>query len=238
MLSVHRQRRRRAIQPELKSKPPSTMGAGSGKNKVRRKKRISKHVQDAEERRKNNKVAGGEGESAQEQQQQDQEQKEASSAKKKNKGANRHVKDPAEAAAYLSSWKHREAGSGWRFNKNTQSWLLRHMYETDKCPKATFTLLVEYLVGCQGTTRRRLREDAARRALRYKEYEKKNDSGEKAADDGNDGDDAEEAKDKKKEISDDATDEARWNSLNDHDKRKEYKRARKILDTIKEEVQE
>ena len=213
------------------------MGAGSGKNKVRRKKRISKHVQDAEERRKNNKVVGGEGESAQEQQQ----QKEASSAKKKSKGANRHVKDPAEAAAYLSSWKHREAGSGWRFNKNTQSWLLRHMYETDKCSKATFTLLVEYLVGCQGTTRRRLREDAARRALRYKEYERKNkstDSDEKAADVGNDGGDAEEAKEKKKETSDEATDEARFNALDDHDKRKEYKRARKILDTIKEEVQE
>ena len=213
------------------------MGAGSGKNKVRRKKRISKHVQDAEERRKNNKVVGGEGESAQEQQQ----QKEASSAKKKSKGANRHVKDPAEAAAYLSSWKHREAGSGWRFNKNTQSWLLRHMYETDKCTKATFTLLVEYLVGCQGTTRRRLREDAARRALRYKEYEKKSkstDSDEKAADVGNDGGDAEEAKEKKKETSDEATDEARFNALDDHDKRKEYKRARKILDTIKEELQE
>ena len=213
------------------------MGAGSGKNKVRRKKRISKHVQDAEERRKNNKVAGGEGESTQEQQQ----QKEASSARKNSKGANRHVKDPAEAAAYLSSWKHREAGSGWRFNKNTQSWLLRHMYETDKCTKATFTLLVEYLVGCQGTTRRRLREDAARRALRYKEYERKSkstDPDEKAADVGNDAGDAEEAKEKKKETSDEATDEARFIALDDHDKRKEYKRARKILDTIKEELQE
>lgn len=215
------------------------MGAGSGKNKVRRKKRISKHVQDAEERRKNSKVTGGgEGEQPQ---QKDQQQKEASNAKKKNKGANRHVKDPAEAASYLSAWKHREAGSGWRFNKNTQSWLLRHMYETDKCNKQTFTLLVEYLVGCQGTTRRRLREDAARRALRYKEYEKKsqsNDAKEKEGSGSNDGDGAGEAKDQKKEVSDDGTDEARWAALDDHDKRKEYKRARKILDTIKEEVQE
>ena len=65
-----------------------------------------------------------------------------------------------------------------------------------------------------------------------------NDSDEKEGSDGNGGGNAEEAKDQKKEISDDATDEARWNALDDHDKRKEYKRARKILDTIKEEVQE
>ena len=149
------------------------MGAGSGKNKVRRKKRISKHVQDAEGRRKA-KAEGGEGEKAGEGQAQRQQQNGGtSSAKKKKRSANRHVKDPAEAASYLSSWKHRDAGSGWRFNKNTQSWLLRHMYETEKVPKPTFTLLVDYLVGCLGITRRRVREDAARRALRYKEYEKK-----------------------------------------------------------------
>jgi hypothetical protein len=210
------------------------MGAGSGKNKVRRKKRISKHQQDAEERRKNKKVVGRDGESAEEQQEQ---QQKGPSAMKKNKSAKGHVKDPAEAASYLSSWKHRDAGSGWKFNKNTQSWLLRHMYESEKCPKATFTLLLEYLVGCQGITRRRLREDAARRALRYKEYEKKTSSAEKAGSDGVDGvNEAEAAQAMKDE--DDGTDEARWDALDEHDKRKEYKRARKILDTIKEEAQE
>lgn len=215
------------------------MGAGSGKNKVRRKKRISKHVQDAEDRRKA-KAEGGEGEKAGEGQAQ-QQQNGTSSAKKKKRSANRHVKDPAEAASYLSSWKHRDAGSGWRFNKNTQSWLLRHMYETEKVPKPTFTLLVDYLVGCQGITRRRLREDAARRALRYKEYEKKsksNDPNEKNATGGGDGDDVatkEAAPAQKKDTEDDGNDEAQWKALDDHDKRKEYKRARKILDTIKEE---
>ena len=213
------------------------MGAGSGKNKVRRKKRISKHVQDAEDRRKA-KAEGGEGEKAGEGQEQQQQQNGTSSAKKKKRSANRHVKDPAEAASYLSSWKHRDAGSGWRFNKNTQSWLLRHMYETEKVPKPTFTLLVDYLFACQGVTRRRLREDAARRALRYKEYEKKSESSdpnEKNATGGGDGDDVVTKEAAQKDTEDDGNDEARWKALDDHDKRKEYKRARKILDTIKEE---
>ena len=217
--------------------------APRGKNKVRRKKRISKHVQDAEDRRKA-KAEGGEGEKAGEGQAQQQQNgtSSGSSAKKKKRSANRHVKDPAEAASYLSSWKHREAGSGWRFNTNTQAWLLRHMYETEKVPKATFTNLVEYLVGCQGMTRRRLREDAARRALRYKEYEKKtksNDSEEKATSGGDGGDNEAEATEaaaaQKKDTEDDGNAEAEWKALDDHDKRKEYKRARKILDAIKEE---
>ena len=223
------------------------MGAGSGKNKVRRKKRISKHVQDAEDRRKA-KAEGGEGEKAGEGQAQQQQNgtSSGSSAKKKKRSANRHVKDPAEVASYLSSWKHRDDGSGWRFNKNTQSWLLRHMYETEKVPKPTFTLLVDYLVGCQGMTRRRLREDAARRALRYKEYEKKrdsNDPNEKNATGGGDGDGDGDGDDvvatkeaaQKKDTEDDGNAEAEWKALDDHDKRKEYKRARKILDAIKEE---
>lgn len=41
------------------------------------------------------------------------------------------VKDPVEAAQYLVVWDTREDG-GWRFNKSTQSWLIRHMYERDK----------------------------------------------------------------------------------------------------------
>lgn len=206
---------------------------GAGKNKVRRKKRISKHVQDAEERRRNKaQQDGGEADDEQEK------PKTTSETAKKTK-RNRHIKDPSEAAAYLSSWKHREAGSGWKFNKNTQSWLIRHMYETDKVPKATFSVLVEYLLGVKGITRTRLREEAARRALRYKEFEKRA----KAEGDDKDGVDANEVKDdvnagnsnNKKNDDDAALDAARWNALDDHDKRKEYKRARKILDAIKEE---
>jgi hypothetical protein len=49
---------------------------------------------------------------------------------RKTKGkANDHVKDPAEATLYLEQW---DAGAGWRFNKSTQAWILRHMYQKDK----------------------------------------------------------------------------------------------------------
>lgn len=202
---------------------------GAGKNKVRRKKRISKHVQDAEERRRNKaQQDGGEADDS----------TEAKSTEKNTETtkSNRHIKDPSEGAAYLSSWKHREAGSGWKFNKNTQSWLIRHMYETDKVPKATFTMLVEYLLGVKGITRTRLREEAARRALRYKEFEKRAKAEGYDKDVGQAKDHVEAGSGHNKKNSDDAEiDAARWNALDDHDKRKEYKRARKILDSIKEE---
>ena len=49
---------------------------------------------------------------------------------KKTKGkANDHVKDTTEATLYLEQW---DAGAGWRFNKSTQAWILRHMYRKDK----------------------------------------------------------------------------------------------------------
>mmetsp|Transcript_1833 Transcript_1833/g.2850 ORF Transcript_1833/g.2850 Transcript_1833/m.2850 type:complete len:208 (-) Transcript_1833:333-956(-) len=147
------------------------------------------------------------------------------------------IKDPSEAASYLSAWKHRAAGGAWKFNKNTQSWLIRHMYEVDKVAKPSFVTLMEYLQGLKGKDR--VIEDAERRAVRYKEFEKtldaKTDGGkEKEAK-------SEEAKgEKTKEdsaetpVKDDGgeDDEARWQKLDEHDKRKEYKRARKILETL------
>lgn len=202
---------------------------GAGKNKVRRKKRISKHVQDAEERRRK-KQQDGEADDA-----------DATKGETKEKKSNsKHIKDPSEAAAYLSSWKHRGAGSGWKFNKNTQSWLIRHCYETDKVPKATFTVLIEYLLEVKGITRTRLREEAARRALRYKEYEKRSKAEENGEDDvAAKGEEVEGTSSKNHTKDDDAAlDAARWASLGDHDKRKEYKRARKILDSIKGDQEE
>ena len=110
------------------------------------------------------------------------------------------------------------------------------MYETDKVPKATFTMLVEYLLGVKGITRTRLREEAARRALRYKEFEKRAKAEGYDKDGGQAKDHVEAGSGHNKKNSDDAEiDAARWNALDDHDKRKEYKRARKILDSIKEE---
>ena len=130
-----------------------------------------------------------------------------------------------EAASYLSTWKnHRDA---WKFNKNTQSWLIRHMYESDKVSKTTFAVLLDYLRSSAATTRQRIVTDAKRRALRYKEYEK-------TKQESNGDDDKPTDSNDKEPPAAEQDDETVWNKLNDHDKRKVYKRTRKILETLKE----
>ena len=149
---------------------------------------------------------------------------------KRKQRKNRHVKDPIEAATYLSQWKDSKSGkeTGWKFNKNTQSWLIRHMYDADKVPKSVFTLLLEYLEGLEGkATTTWLRSDASRRALRYKDYEKgKNTEGHPEKNTDTEGHTS-------KSI-DEREEESRWENLNDHEKRKQYKRARKILEIASE----
>jgi hypothetical protein len=156
---------------------------------------------------------------------------------------NAKIKDPAEAASYLSQWKRHNDGdeSVWKFNKNTQSWLIRHMYEADKLSKTTFATLLGYLRGLKGgDAKTRILQEATRRAVRYKEYEKAQDE---QGEDSEDNDNNENTKTKEIDTADTAAnpalteeeeEDARWNKLDDHDKRKEYKRARKILDVIKE----
>lgn len=214
---------------------------GAGKN--HRKKRISKHVIQAEERRKQKDV-----------------EKELLSAAEKgtatpsttaassdatpvnnatpdpsgdskvatpNKSSSR-TKDPEEASSYLTLWNYDRTNNTktWKFNKNTQSWLLRHMYDFDKISKTTFSLMVEYL--CQGgdKAKSRVEEEAKRRARRYKEWEKKQQ--------GEDEDGSNEAEKVVKSTDDEKlAEDAAWKDMDDHDKRKEYKRARKVLDSLK-----
>jgi hypothetical protein len=172
--------------------------------------------------------------------------------KKKRSKANSHVKDVKEAAGYLTNWK--EHQGHWKFNKNTQSWLIRHMYESEKVAKSTFTILLEYLEGLQGEgAKARISEDATRRALRYKKYSEESEEGgenqnnsnsekkdsklvqftedtkEPAAADG-----PNKRKKSKKEQQEANDEQTRWERLNDHDKRKEYKRARKVLEKLSE----
>ncbi len=159
---------------------------------------------------------------------------------KRKQRKNRRIKDPSEAATYLEEWKQQSNNDGskstWKFNKNTQSWLIRHMYEADKVSKGVFTLLLEYLAGLEGkTTRSWIRTEASRRALRYKNFEKQEKTDTKKTSDTKE---ESEAKDKalneKTGTDDEREDQARWELLDEHDKRKEYKRARKILETISE----
>ena len=199
---------------------------GAGKNKSHRKKRISKHVIQAEERRKQTEVekklllAAENGTSTTPSPSTPTEEKTEPTT------SNTKAKDPEEAASYLTLWKYDQTNNtkSWKFNKNTQSWLQRHMYEGNKVSKTTFATLVDYLI--QGGDRliSRVEEDAKMRARRYKEWEKKKENSTSDTTTG-------EIKEESKSIS--AADDITWNNLDDHDKRKEYKRARKVLDSIK-----
>ncbi|XP_012494365.1 PREDICTED: uncharacterized protein C7orf50 homolog [Propithecus coquereli] len=55
------------------------------------------------------------------------------------------------ALAYLCGWaqKHKD----WRFQKTRQTWLLLHMYDSDKVPNEHFPSLLDYLEGLQGRAR-------------------------------------------------------------------------------------
>ena len=264
---------------------------GAGKNKSHRRKRISKHVLQAEERRKiddvENKLVDGVEKT----------KKNASAAPNANANDDwsspktlnvstdpslpstsstpplvKKTKNPQEVSTYLSLWKYDQTNKNnssrsntnkqWKFNKNTQSWLLRHMYNPEKVPKHTFALLVEYLLhgreSNEGVTNRVL-EDAKFRARRYKEFEKQqqqqeDQSGEKelmvakveakehdvqhdiintnTKEEGKEGNRSSSSTSSKKagELALDLT----WKEMDEHEKRKEYKRARKVLDAFKE----
>ncbi len=176
----------------------------------------------------------------------------------KKRKKNSHVKDPEEATAYLNNWKLSKGGKNsdvgsvggsgdWKFNKNTQSWLIRHMYECEKVSKSTFSILLDYLEGLEGNiTKERIRTEATRRARRYKDHCHSNtqqcsEKNEESADNHNPPD-AGKKDDKivsrksdgdKKEMEEEEEEESRWIKLSDNEKRKEYKRARKILDLLK-----
>jgi hypothetical protein len=185
-------------------------------NTKKKKKRVSKHVLKAEE--KNNKS----------------ENKQSVTANDSEQSKKAIVKDPSEAAEYLQTWK--DEKDKWKFNKNTQSWLIRHMYEDDKLTKTTFQTLLEYLNGLPEVGKTRVVAAATHRALRYREYEKQQEAGDsKDSTMSTTGAVKKEAgaNDKKAEK-EQKEEEDRWKKLDDHDKRKEYKRARKILETLKE----
>lgn len=210
---------------------PQTMGAG--KNKSHRKKRISKHVLDAQERKKKEEIEkklldleggnssiGDDGADKNGKAAADADVNESS--RLASSKSSKKTKDPEEAASYLANWDmdRKNGTKTFKFNKNTSSWLQRHSYDFDKVSKNTFALLVEYL--CQGAEGARLRveEDAKRRARRYKDWEKSQDSKSET--------------DERKMKDESASDEGRvWSELSDHDKRKEYKRARKLIDALK-----
>mmetsp|Transcript_9404 Transcript_9404/g.11601 ORF Transcript_9404/g.11601 Transcript_9404/m.11601 type:complete len:164 (+) Transcript_9404:71-562(+) len=157
--------------------------------------------------------------------------KKKKSSKKKQAATTKQVKHTkkgqdhqSEALLYLSAWANREnTPNTWKFKKNIQTWLIHHMYDADKISKSSFEIMLEYLKDLKGGTRSRVSEDATKRALRYKAYEKKAErDGEKENVVETEGDEP---------IVD--SDESRWKDMDDHEKRKEYKRARKIIEILR-----
>ena len=207
---------------------------GAGKSKRHRKKRISKHVIESQTKRKQEDdekqlLAASEGGETSTSVVETSPEKDDSNDKK---STSLKTKDPEEAASYLTLWNldrnnTTSTTKNWKFNKNTQSWLLRHMYDFDKVSKSTFATLVDYISEGGEGTRLRVEEEAKRRARRYKDWEKRQQQQEGVEQE--EGDANEEKKDLTK-----SQDDEHFNQLDDHDKRKEYKRARKVLDALKQ----
>ena len=133
----------------------------------------------------------------------------------------------------------------WKFNKNTQAWLLQHMYEPLTIRKESFTILLKYLHGLNGASiKKRVKEGAEFRITRYRNFEKENKEDNKSGD-GVEDDEKKNAKEKEsgddggedKKTGDEENKEVppitddqeevlkKWNLLDDSMKRKEYKRA-------------
>ncbi|XP_074057092.1 protein cholesin isoform X2 [Macrotis lagotis] len=55
------------------------------------------------------------------------------------------------ALDYLISWANKR--EEWKFQKTRQTWLLLHMYDSNKVPDKHFSILLDYLEGLRGRAR-------------------------------------------------------------------------------------
>ncbi|KAM9095308.1 protein cholesin [Sarcophilus harrisii] len=55
------------------------------------------------------------------------------------------------ALDYLTSWANKR--EEWKFQKTRQTWLLLHMYDSNKVPDKHFSILLDYLEGLKGRAR-------------------------------------------------------------------------------------
>ncbi|KAM4524439.1 protein cholesin [Odontesthes bonariensis] len=58
---------------------------------------------------------------------------------------------PQQALDYLTCWA--ENRPAWKFQKTRQTWLLQHMFNSEKIPEENFFVLLQYLEGLRGTAR-------------------------------------------------------------------------------------
>ncbi|XP_056153336.1 uncharacterized protein C7orf50 homolog [Lampris incognitus] len=59
--------------------------------------------------------------------------------------------EPQQALDYLTCWA--ENRKVWKFQKTRQTWLLQHMFDSDKVPDQSFSVLLLYLEGLRGGAR-------------------------------------------------------------------------------------
>jgi hypothetical protein len=64
----------------------------------------------------------------------------------------------ADLKEYLESWKSRDSGSDWKFNKVLQSWAVMHSLERNIIDKELFKMLCPYLATIMGVQRDRFLE--------------------------------------------------------------------------------
>ncbi|KAL6866105.1 hypothetical protein ACO1O0_002207 [Amphichorda felina] len=87
--------------------------------------------------------------------------KEAQQAKKSKGAADKQtppVADIKPALEYLRQWK--TSRESWKFNKNNQSALIRHIFEPNTIPASDVDTFCEYIRDLKGFVRQRLRETA------------------------------------------------------------------------------
>ncbi|XP_034049869.1 uncharacterized protein C7orf50 homolog [Thalassophryne amazonica] len=58
---------------------------------------------------------------------------------------------PQQALDYLTCWA--ESRKEWKFQKTRQTWLLQHMFDSEKIPDEKFSVLLQYLEGLRGGSR-------------------------------------------------------------------------------------
>eukprot|EP00904_Undaria_pinnatifida_P002311 jgi/Undpi1/12080/HiC_scaffold_4.g01778.m1 len=92
----------------------------------------------------------------------------------KAEGPGRKDRERSEAINYLQAWmsmrkakEEAEAGGAstsvaglWKFSKNTQAWLLRHLFSEDQIDEGSFRTLCLYLEGLKGSGRERVLAEA------------------------------------------------------------------------------
>ncbi|GMI13119.1 hypothetical protein TrVE_jg2574 [Triparma verrucosa] len=200
-------------------------------NPVHKKKNVAKHILKASAMKRS--TEGSAGDDAMVAKGSNDPDGEASTPppqkKKKRREPNKHTKDPSEASNYLVTWALHKKGepSPWKFNKNTQSWLLRHMYNDSLVNKSTFKALLEYSVGLGEKAKEQKLEEAGKLIEAYKEWEKT----EGAEGDGEGGEGGGEEKGEEKEEV--KYDGHNFDACGGKMKRKVYKRARLMFDVLK-----